>query len=174
MTLYAYIMTHDTGGAPNPSHGVCTLADCMAMTRGVARKHDYVVGLAGKDFGESRWHIIYAMQVSERLSTNEYRSRFPTRTWDYGGALVSKDFVYWGNRAKPIPSSLNFLVEAFYNSNGRLCPVGHKNKFSPAQVQTFVGWFNQQQKGKQGEPFGRAGDEDASLCPPRRRPRKKC
>ncbi len=182
MTLYAYIMTHDTGGSPNPDDDTCTLAYCMAMTRSVARRDDYVVGLAGQDFGESRWNIIYAMQVSKHLLPDEYCEMFSGRTPEDEeeqatlrfGALVSKDFVYWGSRAKPIPPSLNFLVEAFYNSNGTLCPRGHKKNFSPAQVQTFVRWFNQQQKGKQGEPFGAIADEVKRPRTSHRRPHRKC
>lgn len=184
MTLYAYIMTTDNGGSPNPSRGVCTLAYCMEMTRSVAGRDDYVVGLAGARFGEeSRWNIIYAMQVSEWLPPERYCERFRARrpknakeqeTLDYSGALVSNDFTYWGRKAPCLPRSLDFLVKAFYNRNGRLCPVGHKNNFRPAQVQKFERWFNEQEKGKQGEPFGTVADEDKRPRTSHRRPRRRC
>ena len=159
MTLYAYIMTNDDGGAPNPFGGVCTLAYCMEMTRGAAEKGDYVVGIGGAQFRNrgGEWHIIYAMQVSEWLSSDEYCNRFPTRapedeeqqvTLRYG-ALISKDFVYWGKNAPSLSETpLEFLKDAFSNSRR-----AHRHSFSPAQVQTFERWFNEQEKGKQGEPF---------------------
>ncbi len=182
MTLYAYIMTHDTGGSPNPDDDICTLAYCMEMTRSVAGRDDYVVGLAGEAFRMSRWNIIYAMRVSEHLSPDKYCEVFSGRTPKDEeeqvtlrfGALVSKDFVYWGNRAQPIPPSLGFLWRAFYNSNGRLCPVGHKNSFTSTEVQAFKSWFNKQRKGKQGEPFGTVADEDKRPRTSHRRHRKKC
>lgn len=161
MTLYAYVMTHDTGGSPNPSRGVCTLAYCMEMTRGVAREGDYVVGLAGADFRESRWNIIYAMRVSEWLSPNAYCSRFPARepedeeqrTTLRFGALVSDDFVYWGREAPSLAEAqLQFLQDAFPNSSR-----GHRFNFTKPEVQKFISWFNRQEKGKQGEPFGLKG-----------------
>ena len=30
MRIYAYVVTHDNGFAPNPFHGFCTLATCKA------------------------------------------------------------------------------------------------------------------------------------------------
>ena len=186
MTLYAYIMTNDDGRAPNPSHGVCTLAYCMEMTRGVAEKHDYVVGLAGAEFKDSRWNVIYAMKVAKWLSPDEYCKRFRARrpqnkkeqkTLDKSGALVSNDYVYWGREAPCLPHSLNFLIGAFFNGNGTLCPRGHKNRFTSTEVQKFERWFNEQKKqknGKRGEPFGTAADEDKQPRTSHRRSRKKC
>ena len=163
MTLYAYIMTHDTGDAPNPSREVCTLAYCMSMTRGKAQEGDYVVGLRGRRLGSREylkkvggdWHIIYAMKVTETLTLSEHAKRFPARPGPQvktDRALVSDDYVYWGKEARILPSSLNFLAEAFC-SNGKLCGIAHRFKFNDKQEQTFKQWFSKQKKGKQGEPF---------------------
>ena len=167
MTLYAYVMTNDDGRAPNPSDEVCTLAHCMPMTRGVAQKGDYVVGLAGAEFGKSRWNIIYAMKVTETLSLDEHDRCFPSRHGPpvrTNRALVSDDFVYWGGGEKAIcpPNSLDFLRRAFSNGSR-----GHR-RFTDKRVQTFIEWFSKQPRDKQGEPF------HETTRTHRRRPRKKC
>jgi Nucleotide modification associated domain 2 len=48
MTLYSYIVTHDTGFAPNPFFGFCTLACCKPGIRKHADKLDWIVGLTPK------------------------------------------------------------------------------------------------------------------------------
>ena len=162
MTLYAYIMTSDTGYAPNPSRGVCTLAYCMPSTRGKAQEGDYVLGLGGREYRKQvgDWHIIYAMKVTETLSLDEHAKRFPGRPMEEqvktDRALVSNDFVYWGKKARILPSSLDFLAEAFY-SNGVLSGISHRFGFSAEEVQAFKRWFSKQKKGKQGEPFEYVG-----------------
>ena len=38
MVIYEYVMTDDTGFAPNPFYGICTLACCKpVIRRGVAK-----------------------------------------------------------------------------------------------------------------------------------------
>ena len=84
MQLYLYILTHDTGFAPNPFWGICTLACCMPVTRRVAKECDWIVGLRGatlyrRTFGtreqvpaEEMYRIIYAMQIRRKLTFAEY------------------------------------------------------------------------------------------------------
>lgn len=163
MTLYAYIMTHDNGRAPNPHGDFCTLAYCMPMTRRAAQCGDYVVGLAGAKFRDrgGEWHIIYAMRVTEPpISFNAHDERFSDKVVRVLGkykrqadcVLVSKDFVYWGEEAKPLPTYLNFLRNAFY-TNGKVAGIAHRRDFTNQQVQAFKQWFSRQKKGKRGEPF---------------------
>lgn len=45
MRLYAYTMTSDSGFAPNPFHGFCTLATCKARIRERATTGDWVLGV---------------------------------------------------------------------------------------------------------------------------------
>ena len=178
MTLYAYIMTHDNGRAPNPYDDTCTLAFCMPMTRGAAGKGDYVVGLGCANFRRERggWHIIYAMKVTETISFSEHAKRFPNRLGepvrnDPMRALVSSAFAYWGREGPFLSDTpLGFLEEPFHNSSR-----GHRYRFTDEQVETFVEWFNEQEKGKQGEPFDREGGEDKRPRTSHRRHRpKKC
>ena len=69
--LYSYIVATDDGFAPNPFHGVCTLACCKPKirTRNGAQVGDYVVGLGAQD---ERWRIIYAMRITDKLTFDEY------------------------------------------------------------------------------------------------------
>ena len=71
MRLYRYIMTHDTGFAPNPFHGYCTLATCKREIRRMAGVGDWVMGLGSKlrDY-DSR--LVFAMRVDETLTLEEY------------------------------------------------------------------------------------------------------
>lgn len=69
VTLYSYTVDSDTGFAPNPFHGVCTLACCKPVIRRKAKKGDYVIGHAGVGDG---YRIIYAMEVTDKKTFNQY------------------------------------------------------------------------------------------------------
>lgn len=68
--LFAYKQTHDTGFAPNPFYGVCTLATCKPKIRQYKKKGDWIAGFTSTVLtkgatrvGEER--LIYLMQVTE-------------------------------------------------------------------------------------------------------------
>lgn len=69
MRVFSYIVSKDYGYAPNPFHGVCTLACCKPDIRRGARKGDLVLGLTSKGRGN---RLIYGMLVAERLSFEQY------------------------------------------------------------------------------------------------------
>lgn len=180
MTLFAYLMTNDDGSAPNPFHDVCTLALCMPMTRGAAQPGDYVVGLAGKRLREclnkgGEWRIIYAMQISDAMTFEDYRlhrdSRFRAKRPGKGGIkalgdnvghavkgtdrlLIGEKFAYWGRELMPVPPELGFLVSAFSRETRGNEPsfIGHRRKFSEDEVAVFIEWFNLQERGRLGDP----------------------
>lgn len=45
MRVFTYVLDHDTGFAPNPFHGWCTLAGCKPVIRRTARIDDWIVGM---------------------------------------------------------------------------------------------------------------------------------
>ena len=98
--LYAYIVRWDDGFAPNPFHGVCTLACCKRVTRRVAQVGDYVVGLSSKPDN----HIVYAMRVSETIPFDEYwrDQRFRAKRPDMraGGIEALGDNIYCWDAGK--------------------------------------------------------------------------
>lgn len=79
MTVYSYIVTHDSGFAPNPFHGRLTLACCKPAIRRSAHVGDLVIGLSRRSE-----RIVYATRVSEVLSIGDYWGdvRFAAKTPD--------------------------------------------------------------------------------------------
>ncbi|MCG3135469.1 MAG: hypothetical protein HMLKMBBP_03125 [Planctomycetes bacterium] len=69
--IYSYIVTHDSGYAPNPFHGYCTLACCKPAIRKAAKKGDWVVGITSATRGRPQ-RLVYAMRVDEVLTFARY------------------------------------------------------------------------------------------------------
>ena len=59
MIVYEYVMTSDSGFAPNPFHGACTLACCKPKIR---------KGVANEIFGEIFGKIKKTLAPNERLT----------------------------------------------------------------------------------------------------------
>ncbi len=70
MQLCSYTVVHDTGFAPNPFDGYCTLAVCTPNHQGVRLcRGDWVLG---HSTGRTGHKLIYAMKISEVLGFDEY------------------------------------------------------------------------------------------------------
>jgi hypothetical protein len=94
--LYSYVVTYDTGFAPNPFFGYCTLACCKPAIRRTANIGDWVVGLTPKSAGS---RIVYYMRIDEILESFDiyWRDRrFARKKPRYDGRLVLKcgDNIY--------------------------------------------------------------------------------
>ena len=82
-TLFSYCLPYDLGSAPNPFWGRCTLAICKPCIRQTAKIGDWVVGTgsATSPLRNNAISVVYAMQVTEKLSMEEYdqftRTRLP-------------------------------------------------------------------------------------------------
>jgi hypothetical protein len=114
MRLYSYVVAHDTGFAPNPFWGRCTLANCKPAIRRTAQMGDWVVGISPKYNGNG---LIYAMKVEEVLSYGEYHAdaRFEAKKPDYAKEQVvykSGDNIY-----EPLPDG-GFRQLQSMHSNG--------------------------------------------------------
>ena len=74
MRLYSYVIPRDYGFAPNPFHGVCTLATCMPKIRKYAEIGDWVIGTGSAQYTERNivGCLVYAMKVSELMSFDGY------------------------------------------------------------------------------------------------------
>jgi len=70
--IYMYPITRDYGFAPNPFNGYCTLATCKPRIRKHAKVGDYIIGIGGCNFTDQRKQCVFIMQVTEKLSFNEY------------------------------------------------------------------------------------------------------
>lgn len=76
--VYSYILKNDSGAAPNPFWGICTLTICKPAIRRTANVGDWVIGTGSKnsklkdgtfDFSDS---LIYAMKITEIKTLSEY------------------------------------------------------------------------------------------------------
>jgi hypothetical protein len=159
--LYSYVVDHDTGYAPNPFGGLCTLACCKFRKGKTGRRNivelaqigDWVVGIGGASKRSSgRGKIIYAMQVTKNIPFAEYchspqyrgrkdaKENSPNEPWRQ--ALISKHFYYFGCDAKQIPKRFSEVM----------CGRGFKSRFSETFVQKFVAWIKTHRRGKNGRP----------------------
>lgn len=73
MRLYSYVVRYDSGFAPNPFYGYCTLATCKAPIRKSAQIGDWLVGCASNHKSIRRGgHLVYAMRVTETTDFRTY------------------------------------------------------------------------------------------------------
>lgn len=79
--LFSYTIPVDDGAAPNPFHGICTLAICKPAIRRVAKKGDWVAGLGSVNApkGDLSGKLVYAMRVEEVITLQEYDSQADRR-----------------------------------------------------------------------------------------------
>lgn len=71
--LYSYVVAYDSGFAPNPFNGFCTLVTCKPEIRKRANIGDWVIGTGSHRKGVRRGgYLVYAMRVEEALSFEKY------------------------------------------------------------------------------------------------------
>lgn len=93
--IYSYKLSRDFGFAPNPFHGICTLATCKPQIRRGAQVGDLIIGCGSAQL-KMVGKIIFAMRVSEKLTFQQYWDdpRFLSKKVDL---LSSKSFAYGDN-----------------------------------------------------------------------------
>lgn len=102
MKLHSYVVRYDSGFAPNPFYGYCTLATCKPPIRKSAAIGDWVIGCGSNDRSVRRGgYLVYAMRVTEALGFDAYamdprfRQKIPYRQ---GGRKQScGDNIYYRN-----------------------------------------------------------------------------
>lgn len=70
--LFVYVISRDFGFAPNPFHGVCTLATCKPKIRNSANVGDWIMGVGGNSLGRAKNKCILLMKVSDKIGFQEY------------------------------------------------------------------------------------------------------
>jgi len=97
MSYYAYKITRDYGFAPNPFFGYCTLACCKPHIRAKAVIGDWIIG-TGSVHNGLLYHLIFLMQVTDKLTFDEYWSdkRFGWKKPFLNGSLkqIHGDNIY--------------------------------------------------------------------------------
>lgn len=174
--LFSYVVDHDTGDAPNPFNGHCTLCGCKYSKTGrrrnvveLAEKGNWIVGVGGASKRSSgRGTILYAMEVTDKISLVDYckhprfrkrRDAKSPRGQPWRKALISNHFFYFGSSAIRIPSRFSEI------QLGR----GFKCRFHKRFVQEFIAWMQKHKRGRSGSP----------VCPKtsvskRMRPKRRC
>lgn len=72
-SIHSYVVRYDSGFAPNPFYGYCTLATCKPRIRKSAKVGDWLVGSGSGDQKVRRGgHLVYAMQVTETLTFDQF------------------------------------------------------------------------------------------------------
>lgn len=69
--LHSYVIEHDFGFAPNPFHGICTLATCKPRIRSHAALGDFIIGTGCAKRGRTG-HLVYFMRVDEASTFDRY------------------------------------------------------------------------------------------------------
>jgi hypothetical protein len=104
MRLHSYIVEHDKGFAPNPFHGICTLADCKPKIRKYAREGDYIIGTGTAKRG-LQGRLVYVMKISEIIGFDDYwlDRRFVRKRPVMNGSFVQRygDNIYHRDSAGP-------------------------------------------------------------------------
>jgi len=70
--LFAYAITRDFGFAPNPFHGLCTLATCKPKVRKGAKIGDWILGVGGSKMKNTSRKCILLMKVTDKIDFQEY------------------------------------------------------------------------------------------------------
>jgi hypothetical protein len=168
--LYSYIVASDFGFAPCAKDNLLTLACCKPKIRSTARVGDWVMGTTPKNKGAG--NLVFLARVDEKMTFATYYRRFgprrpdniyrPRRSRGYvqienpfhsrsnknkdlvsDAVLLSKEFVYYGGSAPPIPSGLRGLIAA---------TQGHKTIKESASIKQLIDWARKQKWGIRGQP----------------------
>lgn len=100
MALHSYVVRYDSGFAPNPFYGYCTLATCKPKIRSAAQIGDWIVGSGSKSAHVSQaGRLVYAMRVEEALSWDQYST---------DARFIAKQPVRRGSRKQSCGDSIYF------------------------------------------------------------------
>ncbi len=95
--LFTYVVRYDIGFAPNPFHGMCTLATCKPGIRRTAMPGDWVAGIGSKHKHQVGL-LVFAMRVDEAVPYDDYWSdpRFQRKKPNRVGSLKQRygDNIY--------------------------------------------------------------------------------
>jgi hypothetical protein len=191
--LFSYVVEHDTGDAPNPFFGYCTLCLCkyresLDKRRNVvelASVDDWVVGTGGANITRSvgNGKIVYAMKVTGKMTLSEYfntaefasKKPGPKRNHRFGDNFEPRTdfdkhqrFVLISDHFYYFGRNAIKIPNRFRDLEKRL--RGFKSRFDADYIQSFVDWIENEigTPGKHGNPcWPLAGNADNCLpCKP--------
>lgn len=121
MKLLKYVMTNDSGLAPNPFFGVCSLALCTPNHMNARLEPgDWVVAHSTAATGQK---LVYAMRLTKVLDMQAYFANFPQKrpvpTGTYEQQCGDNLYFREGDRWARIPSAEHNSVDCFVADQGR-------------------------------------------------------
>ena len=190
--LFSYVVDHDTGHAPNPYFGFCTLCRCKyKKSRNrppniveLAERGDWIVGTGGANPKKSSGHhkLVYAMKVEKKLTRGDYfRGRAFVRKRPSG---EKTDYRSSGDNVRP---KTNFEAREqyvliseshFYYFGDQAIRIprelphlekkgpGFRSDFDTEYIRRFEKWITSYKPGRQGDPCKKrpAGERSAERC----------
>ena len=121
MKTRVYKVLRDYGFAPNPFHGVCTLACCKPKIREHASIGDWIIGVGSKTNG-MLGRVVYAMEVEKIITFDQY--------WDDSQYSIKKPIIggthkmFFGDNIYHKDCNGEFIQENSHHSN----PDGSTNE----------------------------------------------
>jgi hypothetical protein len=114
MKVYSYVLQENRGLAPNPFWDFCTLALDQALIRQIAEIGDWVVGLKEISRKIEDHALVFAMQITEKLTYDEYwnNPRFQIKRPDFA---VGEEIFRVGDNIYE-PSGDGFVQNYSYRS----------------------------------------------------------
>jgi hypothetical protein len=119
--LLKYVMKTDSGLAPNPYFGVCSLALCTPNHMNARLEQgDWILGHSCKATGN---RLVYAMQLTHVLGMDEYFRQFPAKRPDPQGSVEQQhgDNLYFheDGRWQRLPSAEHNSESSFLQDRAR-------------------------------------------------------
>lgn len=138
MTVFTYVIEHDLGFAPNPFHGVCTLACCKPKIRKKADVGDYILGM-GAAKPKLQGHVTYWMRVDEILTFDDYWDdpRFHRKKPVMGGTTYLRygDNIYHRDGGKEFKQE-----DSFHSMMDGSVSLGDLHRDTGATEKVLVGY----------------------------------
>lgn len=188
MRVFSYVVVSDSGFAPNPFHGVCTLACCKPAIRRHAQVGDLIVGLSTRCE-----RVVYAMRVSRVLGFDEYwndslglakrPNRASSSARERRGDNIYEPLPEGGYRQLPSQHSARDVQRdlsgrrvligdpfCYFGEHGPPLPSdlrflqvkrSHRCNLTEEQVATVASWFAELPHGHIGRPARWPADDDS-------------
>lgn len=116
---YSYRVDHDLGFAPHTEGKLCTVCGCKDTTiEKWAEVGSWVIGIGGNNTGKPNT-LLYAMKVESKPAYGDFQQTHPDHAAYLEGhgispdapVLVSRNFYYFGDNAKPLPPELVHIIQ---------------------------------------------------------------
>ena len=136
--IHSYVIDHDLGFAPNPFHGICSLACCKPDIRKHAKCGDLVLGTGSKPNGIVG-QLSYWMVVDDILTFEQYWDdpRFRRKRPNLRGSLSSQ---YGDNIYQRDPSTGGWLqADSFHSQPGGVTKEANILRDTHATNRVIVG-----------------------------------